>query len=45
MDSKILSISNYKKEDYPEIIRISEDGNDMFATWEEWDKSSAQHIK
>ncbi len=41
----IIAVSFFKKEDYPEILRISEDADNMFETWEEWHKSARQHTR
>lgn len=32
----IFGISEYRKEDYEEIYKLSEDKEDMEETWEEW---------
>ncbi len=37
--TKIFGIGIYDKEDYKEILRISEDRDQMDLTWEDWKKS------
>ena len=38
----ITGIGVYRKEDYPEILRLSEDRDNMDQTWEEWEKSKSK---
>lgn len=45
IDSSVVGFSKYNKEDYPEILRMSEDADEMFDTWEEWKESSENGAK
>ena len=44
MESNI-GIGEYRKEDYQEILRISEDKENMEETWEEWKANKNRTIK
>jgi hypothetical protein len=41
----VKGVGNYKKEDYPEVYRISVDRDNMHATWEEWKIEYEMHVK
>lgn len=40
-----IGIGQYRKEDYNEILSLSEDRENMDATWEDWKKSKAKAVK
>lgn len=44
MDSNI-GVGDYRKEDYQEIYRLSEDKDNMEETWEEWKANKNRAIK
>jgi len=39
-----IGIGEYRKKDYQEILKLSEDRQDMNATWEAWKKKRAEAI-
>lgn len=44
METKI-GVSEYRKEDYKEILKLSEDRNEMEQTWKKWKANKIKAIK
>lgn len=42
---EILGIGEYRKEDYPEILLISDDRDILDQTWEEWKNRKKEVVK
>ena len=40
----IYGIGVYRKEDYPEILRLSEDRDKLDQTWEDWKKNKDKAV-
>lgn len=40
-----IGVGEYRKEDYQEIYKLSEDKDNMDPTWEEWKKSKSDALK
>jgi hypothetical protein len=40
-----MAVATYRKKDYPEILKISEDRDTMDPTWEVWRESKESTVK